>query len=74
MLRYLEIETQFPDFENVQHDLEIAQTLIHTCQPWYLYMQDNATHIAGFCRAILHDSAPSGEFRHSEVNQIFTPS
>jgi len=30
-----------------------------------------ATHFAEFClfcRTILHDSVPSGEFRHSEVN------
>jgi len=25
MPRFLEIETQFPDFENAQHDLEIMQ-------------------------------------------------
>jgi len=31
-------------------------------------MQDNATHFAGSCRTILYDNAPSGEFRHSEVN------
>jgi len=34
-------------------------------------MQDNATHLqdfAHYCRTILHNSAPSGEFRHSEVN------
>ena len=34
---------------------------IHTCQPWYLYMQDNLTHLqdfACFCRTILYGSTP----------------
>jgi len=28
--------------------VESLNSLWHTCQPWYLYMQDKVTHFAGF--------------------------
>ena len=45
----------------------ICQLATILATPWYLYMQDNLTHFAGFCRTIPHGSAT----RRLILRQIF---